>query len=58
MEAFTPELIGSVPVTAGLGLLMVWLARSQNLVERRDEGKRCPSSGLQVRWDGSCGCTR
>ncbi len=58
MEALTPELIGSVPVTAGLGLLMVWLARSQNLVERRDEDKRCPSCGLHVRWDGSCGCTR
>jgi hypothetical protein len=58
MEALTPELIGSVPATAGLGRLMVWLARSQNLVERRDDGKRCPSCALQVRWDGSCECTR
>jgi hypothetical protein len=58
MEALTPELIGSVPVTAGLGLLMVWLARSQNLVERREDGRRCPACGLLVRRDGSCSCTR
>jgi hypothetical protein len=58
METLSGELIGTLAVTAGLGLLMVRLAQRQNLVERRGEGRRCPACGLLVGRDERCGCFR
>jgi hypothetical protein len=57
METLSPELLGSLAVTEGLGLFMVQLAWRRNLVDRRQD-RRWPSCGLLVGWDGSCGCSR
>jgi hypothetical protein len=57
VETLSPELVGSLAITGGLGLLMIRLAGSKDLVERRDE-KRCPTCGLLTGLDGRCGCPR
>jgi hypothetical protein len=57
METLSPELVGSLAITAGLGLLMIRLAGSERLLEQRDE-KRCPTCGLFGGLDGRCGCSR
>jgi hypothetical protein len=57
METLSPELVGGLAITAGLGLLMIRLAKSERLLEQRHE-KRCPTCGLFGGLDGRCGCSR
>jgi hypothetical protein len=56
IENLDPTLAGSLSLTAGLGLLMIWLARGNDLIHERNS-RRCPSCGLLVLRGGSCGCT-
>jgi exosome complex RNA-binding protein Csl4 len=56
MEALTPDLVAGLTLTAGLGLLMVSLARGRNMLEERGAEKRCPSCGHLLDRKGSCGC--
>lgn len=58
MEALSPELTAGLTLTAGLGLLMVFLARGKNMLEERDADRRCPSCGLLLGPTGSCRCLR
>jgi hypothetical protein len=56
MEALDPDLAASLTLSAGLGLLMVWLARGKNVLEERRVQRRCPSCGLLLGRNGSCDC--
>jgi hypothetical protein len=56
MEALTPELVAGLTLSAGLGLLMVSLARGKDMLEQRNAARRCPSCGHLLDPNGSCGC--
>ena len=56
IETLDPVPAGSLMLTAGLGLLMIWLARGNDLIHERNR-KRCPSCGLLTGRGGSCRCT-
>jgi hypothetical protein len=56
IQAIDPELAGSLSLTAGLGLLMLWLARGNDLVHERNR-RRCPSCGRLTRPRESCRCS-
>jgi hypothetical protein len=40
MEALSPELMGSLTLTGGLGFVLVWIARRKGMIEERDSGRR------------------
>jgi hypothetical protein len=54
MDAFDPQTLGALSVTAGLSFAMVWLAARLSLLELR-RPVRCPACG-RLRRGGSCGC--
>jgi hypothetical protein len=54
MDAFDPQTLGAMSVTAGLSFAMVWLAARLSLLELR-RPVRCPACG-RLRRGGSCGC--
>lgn len=53
IETLDPELAGSLSLTAGLGLLMIWLARGNDLIHERNR-RRCPSCGRLTGRGDSC----
>jgi hypothetical protein len=56
MESFDPHVLGTLAVLSGLGVAMVWLGARFRLLQQR-QATRCPSCGLLVRRNGSCGCS-
>lgn len=56
IETLDPELAGSLSLTAGLGLLMIWLARGNDLIHERNR-RRCPSCGRLTGRSDSCRCS-
>ena len=49
-----PVLLGTLIITAGVGLAMTWLAAKMSLIELR-RPDRCPVCGRE-RVAGTCGC--
>jgi hypothetical protein len=55
MESFDPHVLGTLALLGGVGVAMAWLGARFRLLEQR-RTTRCPSCGLVVRRNGSCGC--
>jgi hypothetical protein len=49
-------LIGALSLAAGMGLLLMWLARANDLVHARNR-RRCPSCGRLVGPGEPCACS-
>jgi hypothetical protein len=56
IETLDPQLIGALSLTAGMGLLLMWLARGNDLVHARNR-RRCPSCGRLVGPGEPCACS-
>jgi hypothetical protein len=54
MNAAHTQMLGTLSVTAGLLLAMIWLAARMSMIELR-RPERCPACG-RLRQGGSCGC--
>ena len=54
LESINPDLIGTLTLGGGLGVLLAMLAQRYALLEQRRE-RRCPACGV-IRRRGSCSC--
>jgi hypothetical protein len=54
MESISPDVIGTLTLGGGLGLLLAMLAQRYSMLEQRRE-ERCPACGV-IRRRGSCSC--
>ena len=56
METLEPTALGTVVLSSGIALAMVWLGVQTNMLERRGVKRRCPSCGLLRERRGPCRC--
>ena len=54
LESINPDLIGTLTLGGGLGVLLAMLAQRYSLLEQRRE-TRCPACGI-IRRRGVCSC--
>jgi hypothetical protein len=54
VESISPDIIGTLSLGGGLGVLLALLAQRYSLLEQRQE-PRCPACGI-IRRRGSCSC--
>jgi hypothetical protein len=54
VESINPDIIGTLALGGGLGVLLATLAQRYSLLEQRREA-RCPACGV-IRRRGTCSC--
>jgi hypothetical protein len=54
VESISPDILGTLALGGGLGVLLASLAQRYSLLEQRREA-RCPACGV-IRRRGACNC--